>query len=196
MVVESQMRWRFSNDLLHFRASCFSLQDAVLTAVILFSLCGNSYKGEIFQEEYIHQKCFLYKKRILEISCRYNMLWGESEVAQSCPTLCDPMECSLSGSSVHGIFQARVLEWGAISFSGGSSQPRNWTRVPRIAGRRFTIWAIREALNHTLFGVSLSYTHWNSKLQHFELAITTHPLVWLADLAKRNIGCLVNLNFR
>ena len=117
MVVESQMRWRFSNDLLHFRASCFSLQDAVLTAVILFSLCGNSYKGEIFQEEYIHQKCFLYKKRILEISCRYNMLWGESEVAQSCPTLCDPMECSLSGSSVYGIFQARVLEWGAISFS-------------------------------------------------------------------------------
>ena len=42
----------------------------------------------------------------------------ESEVAQSCPTLCDPMDCSLPGSSVHGIFQARVLEWGAIAFSG------------------------------------------------------------------------------
>ena len=41
----------------------------------------------------------------------------ESEVAQSCPTLCNPMDCSLSGSSVHGIFQARVLEWIAISFS-------------------------------------------------------------------------------
>ena len=41
----------------------------------------------------------------------------ESEVAQSCPTLSDPMDCSLSGSSVHGIFQARVLEWGAIAFS-------------------------------------------------------------------------------
>ena len=41
----------------------------------------------------------------------------ESEVAQSCPTLCDPMDCSLPGSSVHGIFQARVLEWGAIAFS-------------------------------------------------------------------------------
>ena len=40
-----------------------------------------------------------------------------SEVAQSCPTLCDPMDCSLPGSSVHGIFQARILEWGAISFS-------------------------------------------------------------------------------
>ena len=41
----------------------------------------------------------------------------ESEVAQSCPTLSDPMDCNLPGSSVHGIFQARVLEWGAIAFS-------------------------------------------------------------------------------
>ena len=44
---------------------------------------------------------------------------SESEVAQSCPTLRDPMDCSLPGSSVHGIFQARVLEWGAIAFSEG-----------------------------------------------------------------------------
>ena len=43
----------------------------------------------------------------------------ESEVAQSCPTLSDPMDCSLPGSSVHGIFQARVLQWGAIAFSDG-----------------------------------------------------------------------------
>ena len=43
---------------------------------------------------------------------------SEGEVAQSCPTLSDPRDCSLSGSSVHGIFQARVLEWGAIAFSG------------------------------------------------------------------------------
>ena len=47
------------------------------------------------------------------------ILESESEVAQSCPTLCDPMDCSLSGSSVHGIFQARVLEWITISFSRG-----------------------------------------------------------------------------
>ena len=46
---------------------------------------------------------------------------SESEVAQSCPTLCDPMDYSLSGSSVHGIFRAKVLEWVAISFSRGSS---------------------------------------------------------------------------
>ena len=56
----------------------------------------------------------------------------------------DPMNCSLPGSSVHGIFQARVLEWGAIAFSRGSSQPRDQTRVSRIVGRHFTIWATRE----------------------------------------------------
>ena len=47
---------------------------------------------------------------------------SESEVAQSCLTLSDPMDCSLPGSSVHGIFQARVLEWGAIAFSARSSE--------------------------------------------------------------------------
>ena len=52
---------------------------------------------------------------------------------------------SLSGSSVYGIFQARVVEWIAISFSGGSSQPRNRTRVSCIAGKCFTVWATREA---------------------------------------------------
>ena len=46
---------------------------------------------------------------------------SESEVAQSCPTLCDPMDCSLPGSSFHGISQARVLEWGAIAFSNADS---------------------------------------------------------------------------
>ena len=50
-----------------------------------------------------------------------------SEVAQSSATLCDPMGCSLPGFSIHGIFQARILEWVAISFSRGSSQPRNRT---------------------------------------------------------------------
>ena len=49
--------------------------------------------------------------------------------------------CSLPGSSVHGILQARILEWVAISFSRGTSQPRNWTQVSRIAGRCLTDWA-------------------------------------------------------
>ena len=60
-----------------------------------------------------------------------------SEVAQSCLTLCNPMDCSLPGSSVHGIFQARVLEWVAISFSKGSFLPRDRTQVSCIVGRHF-----------------------------------------------------------
>ena len=62
---------------------------------------------------------------------------NESEVVQSCPTLRDPMDCSLPDSSIHGIFQARVLEWVAIAFSSGSSQPRYQTQISHIAGRRF-----------------------------------------------------------
>ena len=60
-----------------------------------------------------------------------------SEVAQSCPTLCNPMDCSLPGFSLHGILQARVLEWVAISFSRGSSRPRDRTRVSCIPGNNY-----------------------------------------------------------
>ena len=74
-----------------------------------------------------------------------------SEVAQSCPTLCDPMNCSLPGSSVHGIFQTRVLEWVAISFSRRSSQPRDWTQISCIVGRCFTIWATREVWSWPIY---------------------------------------------
>ena len=56
----------------------------------------------------------------------------ESEVTQSCLTLCDPVDCSLPGSSVQWIFQARILEWVAISFSMGSSQPRDQTQSPAL----------------------------------------------------------------
>ena len=62
------------------------------------------------------------------------------KVAQSCLTLCNPMDCSLPGSSVRGLFQARILEWVAISFSRGSSQHRDRTQVSCIAGRFFTSW--------------------------------------------------------
>ena len=70
---------------------------------------------------------------------------SEREVAQLCPTLCDPMDCSLPGSTIHGIFQARVLEWGAIAFfpttlliplpyySWSTSTPRAWDAVPKLS---------------------------------------------------------------
>ena len=69
--------------------------------------------------------------------------WSKLEcvkVAQSCLTLFDPMDYT-----VHGILQARILEWVAFPFSRGSSQPRDWTQVSRIAGGFFTSWATREA---------------------------------------------------
>ena len=70
-------------------------------------------------------------------------------VAQSCPTLCSPMDCLLPDSSVHGILQTRILEWVAMPSSRGSSQSRNQTGVSCIAGRFFTSWATREAPSTT-----------------------------------------------
>ena len=67
------------------------------------------------------------------------------QVTHSCPTLCDPMDCSTPRSSVHGTLQVRTLEWVAISFSRVSSTPRDWTWVSCIAGIFFAIWATREA---------------------------------------------------
>ena len=67
----------------------------------------------------------------------------ECEVVQLCPTLCDPMVCSLPRSSIHGIFQARGLEWVAIYFSRGSFQPRDQTPVSRIVGRRFQLSSVQ-----------------------------------------------------
>ena len=73
--------------------------------------------------------------------------WTELKVlvAQSCPILWDPMNCSLPGSSVHGIPQARILQWVAFPFSRGSSPPRDGTQVSLIVGGFFTSWATREA---------------------------------------------------
>ena len=68
--------------------------------------------------------------------------WSHSVVSDSL----QPMDCSLLSSSVHGILQARMLEWVAISFSRGSSLPRDRTQVYYIAGRRFNLHTTREAL--------------------------------------------------
>ena len=67
-------------------------------------------------------------------------------ITQLCLTVCDPTYCSRPGSSVHGISQARILEWVAIPFSRGSYQLRYGTRVSFMAGRFFTLWVTREAL--------------------------------------------------
>ena len=71
--------------------------------------------------------------------------------AQSCLILCDPMDWSLPGSSVHGIFQTRRLEWAAISYSRGSSQARDWTRISCVSriGRWILYCCITHAHTHT-----------------------------------------------
>ena len=71
-----------------------------------------------------------------QLSCQGSPIaHGESEVTQSCPTLCDPVDCSLPGFSIHGTLQARILEWVTISFSRGSSRLRDRTWVSCIGGR-------------------------------------------------------------
>ena len=67
-------------------------------------------------------------------------LWcASAKLLQLGPTLCDPVDCSPPGSSVHEILQARILEWVAMPFSRGSSQPRDQTQVSSTAGRFFSI---------------------------------------------------------
>ena len=80
-------------------------------------------------------------------------------VTQLRPTLCDPMDYnSLPTSSVHGILQARILEWVAIFFSRGSSWPKDWTWVSCISGGFFTLWATRKAPPWSAFSLKLSQT--------------------------------------
>ena len=137
------------------------------------------------------------------ITCIKNIFVGgesESEVAQSCLTLCNPMDCSLPGSSVHGIFQAIVLEWIAIFFPRVSSQPRDRTQVSCIVDRRFTIWATRSVIWDYFFkffelmnpGIVFEYSYFpNSKilihgfLVHLSCYGTISYPVWLVN---RNIS--------
>ena len=77
-------------------------------------------------------------------------LESESVSCSVCLSFWDPTDCSLPGSSVCGILQARILEWVAIPFSRGSSQPRDWTWVSCIVGGFFVIWATREVCNQTV----------------------------------------------
>ena len=80
----------------------------------------------------------------------YNVYNLSVLVAQSCPTLCNPMDCSQPASSVHEILQARILKWVAIPFSRGSSQPKDPAWVSCIVGRFFTVWATREAHDYSI----------------------------------------------
>ena len=96
-----------------------------------------------------------------------------------CRLFAIPMDCSLTGFSIHGIFQAKVLEWVAISFSRGSSQPRDQTQVFHIAGRLFTLWATKEAKQTNMpfqKGNCLSYSQAISLLAYAFFSVKFSPL--------------------
>ena len=99
-----------------------------------------------------------------------------AKLLHSCLTLCD---CSPPGSSVHGILQARILEWVTISFSRGSSQPRDRTQVSCLRGRFSTIWAIREALGHLNHKTSSYF--WSSQIPQWLLSFKIWKfIVWVS----------------
>ena len=86
---------------------------------------------------------------------------SESDVAQSCLTFCDPTDCSLPVSSIHGIFPARVLVWAAISFSRGSSWPRGRTQISCIADRPFPSEPPGNSKTHVLFSIKYNFSVYN-----------------------------------
>ena len=91
----------------------------------IYTSPGNNVRSELEQDAL---------GRVLHVHARMH-----AKLLQSCPTLCNTMACSPPGSSVYGIFQATILEWVAVSFSRGSSQPRDQTQVSCVAGRFFTV---------------------------------------------------------
>ena len=112
---------------------------------------------------------------VLELLCKETGSSGgwwyvHAKSVQSCWTLCEPTDCSLPGSSVYGILQARILEWIAIPFSRGSSQPRDRTLVSCIAGRFFNIWATEKPciLFHTVNHFFIFLIFWGTKIFNVE----------------------------
>ena len=119
-----------------------------------------SQKSQIWLSDRAHNKWGKWNPAKSEITlprAHPNISVQVSCSVMSNSSLWDPIDYILPSSSVCGIFQARILEWVAISFSRGSSQPRDWARVSRIVDRRFTIWATKYQKQIFYFAVM-----WNS----------------------------------
>ena len=122
-------------------------------------------------------------------------------VSQSCLTLCDPMVCSLPGSSVHGMLPARILDWVAYPFSRGSSQPKDQTGVSCIAGRFFTCWATREAFATPVQSSPYPWVMVLSSMKHsqdaFDIIITdsSDPVGPAENLFKKSCYQLMNKSY-
>ena len=107
-------------------------------------------------------------------------------IAKSCPTLCDPRDCSLSGSSGHGIFLARILKWVSMPSAREYSWPRDWTwspMSPPLAGRFFTTSATWEDLAHILI-LSATPPFWNCRRKNTRLILLPDYAISLYSLGK------------
>ena len=128
----SQWHWYYSSHFTNKEPK--SYRNYVICPQITLQVVDPRVRPEAFWLQ-LYNTVTLYKDtQLLQTVC-------EVKVTQSCPTLCDPMDYT-----VHGILQARILEWVTFPFSRASSRARDWTKISPIAGGFFTIWATREAL--------------------------------------------------
>ena len=138
---------------------------------------------------------FIFLHWICSISYLQYSLSYEEKVVQACLTLWDPTNCSLPGSSVYGILQARMLEWVAIPFSRGFSWPRNWTWVSCIAGNFFTIWATSEASNVVYLILNKIYSiYFNFLFYHLASPIRMY-ILWVLWFLSNFVYCYILRNY-
>ena len=162
-------------------------------AVLSLSISKYSLKSFFFLQPTHNTICCLWLNTFLSIifKTRRILNWNATvtvqynEVAQLCPNLCNHVDRSPPGSSVHGILQAKVLEWVAISFSRGSSQPRDRTRVSHIAGRCFILWAAREAPNWNAREYQIAKTHTMETTVTQDLALSNHQYHSVQDVTSK-----------
>ena len=150
--------------LFHQNGACLVYLPAWGLSELASSCCGNSLHSLLPNFSGLYEQTFTPRSHYMSAAGHQKlcwMLWGSTGLdsaacvctgAQSCPTLCDPMDCSPPGSSVHGIFQARILELVAISYSRGSSHPGIKPRYPALAGEFFTTEPLGSLIYLYLFG--------------------------------------------
>ena len=149
---------------------CKSLWEGCSTLLLISRQVGlvSLSPEDIFGSE--RAWCFWEKIQcFVQIDCQNTIFLPLSNSCLWVSTLCYPVEYSPPGCSVHGIFQARIVEWVAISFSRGSSQPRDWTQLSRIAGRCFNLWATREA--HQVISTTRTICNMNWALIYANLIV-------------------------
>ena len=133
----------------------------IFQTIVLEWIAVSFSRGSSQSRDWTHVPCIGRQILYHEATRRpYTKYESESVSCSVAPVqLCDPIDCSLPGSSVHGILRARILEEVAIPFSRQSSQPGDQTQVSCIVGRFFTVWATREAPYKVYYLLTLSLFH-------------------------------------